>query len=315
MKSKAIVALFLGILSFAVPMLAEEGGDQYPNGAESWGAGMLPPPGTFAILNYFQVYSADLKNGSGDTVSVGGKTASAFAVADAIRPVYMSKLRFLGGDVGWYAIIPTVYQRATLGTQNDKTGIGDITVQPFFLAYHFPKKNLHLATVVDFDLPTGYYNAKDPRTSIGTGYVGIEPAVAITYLNKAGWEASTKQHYHFTKKNETTNYASGQNYHFDYLVGKHIGQWGVGGYGYFLKQMTDDKQNGTVVPATAGMYSEGRKGQVLAIGPNVSYTTSRGFQFMAGYSRETLVRNRFGGDKLTVKVVIPTRLGLFPKAK
>lgn len=313
MKSKIIAVLFLGILFFAVPMFAGEGGDQYPNGAESWGAGALPPPGTYAVLDYFQVYSGNLKNGSGDTVSVGGRNASVFAVADAIRPVYMSKLKLFGGDMGWYVIVPTVYQRVTLGYQNDKTGIGDITVQPFFLAWHFPKKNLHIASVVDFTLPTGYYNATDPRTSIGTGYVGIEPAVAITYLSRSGWEASTKQHYHFCMKDQTTNYTSGQNYHFDYLVGKHIGNWGVGGYGYFLKQVTDDKQNGSVVAAAPGMYDAGRKGQVFAIGPNVTYSNARGFQFMAGYSRETLVRNRFGGDKLTVKIVIPMRLSLFPK--
>ena len=314
MKIKIITLVFLGMLFSAMPVLAGEGGDQYPNGAESWGAGMLPPPGTLALLNYFQVYSGDLKNGSGDTVKIGGRTATVFAVADAIRPVYQSKLKLFGGNMGWYVIVPTVYQRTTLGYQNDKTGTGDITVQPFFLSYHFPKKNIHFATVVDFTLPTGYYNASDPRTSLGTGYVGIEPALAFTYLNKSGWEVSTKQHYHFNLENGTTKYTSGQNYHFDYLAGKHIGNFGIGAAGYFLKQTTDDKQNGVVVPAS-GMYDAGRKGQVLAIGPSVFYSTARGFQFMASYTHETLVENRFGGDKVTVKVIIPTRLLLFPKAK
>lgn len=38
---------------------AKEGSDQYPNGAETWLAGALPPPGNY-FLNYFGYYSGDL---------------------------------------------------------------------------------------------------------------------------------------------------------------------------------------------------------------------------------------------------------------
>ena len=31
---------------------AKDGGDQYPNGAETWLAGAVPPPGNY-FLNYF----------------------------------------------------------------------------------------------------------------------------------------------------------------------------------------------------------------------------------------------------------------------
>jgi hypothetical protein len=312
MKSKAVVLGVLGILLLTVPLFATEGKDQYPNGAESWGAGMLPPPSTLAYLNYFQVYCADLKNGSGNTVSIGGKTASVCAEANAFRPVFMSKLRLFGGNVGWYVVIPVVHQSMTLGNKYANGGIGDITVQPFFLAWHFPKKSLHIAAVTDFNLPTGNFNASDPA-SIGNGYVDVEPAVAITYLPRSGWEVSTKMHYDIPMKNTSTDYKSGQNFHFDYLVGKHIKHWGVGAGGYFLKQTTDDLQHGQVVAAAPGMWDTGRRGQVFAAGPNITYNTSRGFSFIASYSREMAVQNRFGGNKLTVRIVIPTHLSLFPK--
>jgi len=315
MKSKTIVVCFLGILCFTVPLFAKEGGDQYPNGAESWGAGILPPPNTFAVLDYFTVYGGDLKDGSGNTVTVGGKSASVFAVADAFRPVFMSKLKLFGGQVGWYTVIPVVYQSVTLGSRETKGGIGDITVMPFMLAYHFPNKGLHFAVVTDVNLPTGHFDGSDPRTSIGAGSVGIEPAFALTYLPKPGWEASTKLHYHIATRNSTTDYTSGQDFHADYLIGKHIGQWGIGANGYILKQTTDDRQYGQVVAAVPGMWDTGRRGQVFAIGPNVNFASKRGFQFMAGYMHETLVRNRFGGDKLMVKIIVPTQLSLFPKGK
>lgn len=313
MKLRNLLICLVCMLILAPAAFSKEGGDQYPNGAESWGTGMLPPPGTFAYLNYFVLYNGELRDGSGNKVNLGGSTPTAWAVANAFRPVYMSNVKLFGGNMGWYAVVPVVDQQIKLGPTESNSGIGDITVQPFFLAWH--RKNIHWAAVVDLNLPTGYFDASNPRTSIGAGYFAVEPAVAITFLPKSGWEASTKIMYDINRTNHSDQYKSGQDFHFDYVVGKHIGPATIGASGYYFKQTTNDTVNGQVLAAAPGLYSQGRKGQVFAIGPNIGITNNRYMQLMVSYTREMAVRNRFGGDKLMVKLIIPTRIGLFPRMK
>lgn len=88
----------------------------------------------------------------------------------------------------------------------------------------------------------------------------------------------------------------------DYLLGKHIGQWGVGVSGYYLKQTTNDKVDGSTL-AGSPAWSRGRKGQVFSYGPTLSYTTQSGVMISGQWNHESKVRNRFGGDKLMLKLV------------
>lgn len=98
------------------------------------------------------------------------------------------------------------------------------------------------------------------------------------------------------------DYQSGQEFHMDYLLGKRFGDWGVGLSGYYLKQTTKDKVDRSTL-ASSPAWSRGRKGQVLAYGPTVSYTTPGGVALSAQWNHESKVRNRFGGDKLMLKLV------------
>ncbi|CAK0765862.1 hypothetical protein CCP3SC15_3370004 [Gammaproteobacteria bacterium] len=105
--------------------------------------------------------------------------------------------------------------------------------------------------------------------------------------------------YNLKSKNKDTDYQSGDEFHFDYLVGKHFGPWGVGLAGYYLQQITDDKVGGTKVG------SDGDRGQVFAIGPSVKYTTPGGTHFIGQWSHETSVENRFSGNKFLFKLIMP----------
>ncbi|HNV91994.1 MAG TPA: transporter, partial [Thauera aminoaromatica] len=49
----------------------------------------------------------------------------------------------------------------------------------------------------------------------------------------------------------------------------------------------------------------GRKGEVFAIGPTVSYTTKGGVHFTGQWNRETGAENRFEGDKFILKLIMP----------
>ncbi len=294
----------LGLLATGV-VQAKEGGDQYPNGAETWMAGAVPPAGNY-FLNYTGHYGGKLRDGSGKKVK-GAKVSAWFT---AQRYIHMSEKKFFGADYGWHVIVPLAHQKLTMGGSKTRNALGDITINPLILAWH--RENLHWVFGLDINLPTGAYDSKDARRSVGANYWSIEPALAMTWLNKDGWEVSGKLMYNIKTKNKDLrpapgagklDYKSGQEFHMDYLLGKHFGQWGVGVSGYYLKQTTNDKVDGHKLGSDMGPWSSGRKGQVFAYGPTLSYTTKGGMMISGQWNHETKVRNRFGGDKLMLKLV------------
>ena len=288
---------------------AKEGGDQYPNGAENWMAGALPPPGSY-FVDYAGYYGGKLRNGDGDKV----KGAKVDAWFNAFRYVHVTETKLLGGDYAWHVIVPVVHQKLSLGGPSQTvTGLGDITINPFILGWH--SKNLHTVIGLDILLPTGRYDSHDARRSIGANYLSFEPVFAATYLSDTGIELSGKFMYNIKTKNKSyrppvagapkMDYRSGDEFHMDFLVAKRMGDWGVGLAGYYLQQTTADKVDGKTIAAEPGLWSKGRKGRVLAFGPTVSYTTKTGMSFSAQWHHETLVKNRFGGDKFMLKFAMP----------
>lgn len=299
-KFFSLLALFL----IAIPNTdAKEGADQYPSGAENWFAGAAPPPGLYYI-NYLGYYTGEIKNASGDKVSLGGTTPSVSAVFNAFRVIEFTKFKIFGATYGMHVIVPVVHQSMNLGGTNSTAGLGDITIDPLVLGWHL--EHLHAIAGLDINLPTGSYDRNDSRLCIGANYYSFEPVLALSYMPKAGWEASTKLMYNIKTTNQITNYYSGQEFHADYLVGKHLGSRMLGAQGYALKQVTDDTIGSTTVAAVPGFWDTGRRGQVFAIGPSAGYTNKRHLTFMTQWQHETVVRNRFGGDKVWFKMVIPT---------
>ena len=298
MKKTIITALVSSLLLAGGIAHAKEGGDQYPNGAENWFAGAVPPPGNY-FINYFGNWSGKLKDGNGNNINAAGNggPAKLSATFESMRFLQVTKQTIFGGSYAWHVIVPVVDLHADVGGRAGKTGLGDITVSPLILAWH--GKEWHTAAGLDINLPTGAYDMNDPRKSIGANYYSFEPIFSASYLGSSGWEVSAKFMYNIKTKNNDTNYQSGDEFHMDYLVGKNIGNWGVGVSGYYLKQVTDDKQNGVKV------NSDGKRGQVFAIGPSVKYKTQGGTHFVAQWQHETKVENRFGGDKVWLKMIMP----------
>ncbi len=269
---------------------ANEGGDQYPNGAETWYAGAIPPPGLFYI-NYFGYYSGQLKNASGDNVKLNGAVPMVQATFDAFRFVEMTKVKILGAEYGVHVIVPVVYQSMNLNGRNSTAGLGDITIDPCILGWNWGQ--WHAVAAFDINLPSGTYSKADPRVSVGAHYYSFEPVFAFSYLPKSGWELSSKLMYNIKTTNQATDYHSGADFHMDYLAGKHLGHWMLGASGYALKQTTGDTVDGQTVPAVPGLWDAGRMGQVFATGPSAGYTNARQMTFMEGVLHPGIRKLRF----------------------
>jgi hypothetical protein len=300
MKSAKLVLLFFILLGSVA--WAKEGSDQYPFGAENWFAGVLPPTGNYYV-NYFGFYGGRLKNGSGQNAVVAGATPKVDATFNAFRYVYVSPRKFLGATYAAHIIVPVVHQSVDMGGSASKSGAGDITIDPLIFGWHF--QNWHMIAALDTLLPTGYYDKNDGRVTLGANYYGFDPLFSVTCLPKSGWESSVKLMYNMKTTNQATNYHSGQEFHTDYAFGKHAGPWLLGATGYAMVQTTNDTIGGQVVPAAAGLWDAGHKGQMVAVGPSVGYENKRHMIFAADWQHETMVNNRFGGDKFWFKMIIP----------
>jgi hypothetical protein len=306
---RVFLFLVLSILSFfvltSVNVYATElGGGAYPNGAEDFMSGAVPPPGTY-FINYFLYYSAYKFKGNNGYRGIPDFDLD--VVANTFRFIHITKHKILGGYWGMHIFVPIVYQDVSVGTPigiiNDtQTGLGDIIVDPFILSWH--SKNFHLATGIDIYMPTGRYDVDD-LANTSRNYWTFEPIVAFTYQSDFGLEVSSKFMYDFNTNNPDTDYRSGQEFHFDYTVGYKIDNWKLGAGGYYYKQITDDKVNGEKVETLMNGFlpvDPGFKGQVVAVGPELKYDY-KNMSFILKYLFETAVENRPKGNDLWFKFV------------
>jgi hypothetical protein len=269
-------------------LATENGGGAYPNGAEDFMSGAVPPPGNY-FINYIDYYSADkFKNGPPDfKLSVA---------ADTLRFIHITDKQILGGFWGFHIFLPFVYMDVNAVGMSDRRGsLGDIIVDPFILSWH--GKNWHAVTAVDVYMPTGNYD-RFHLANPGRNYWTFEPIIAGTFICPlTGVEVSAKFMYDFNTKNNATDYLSGQEFHFDYAIGKKIGDFNVGAAGYFYQQVTNDEHFGIKVASDNGF-----KGRVFAVGPAVKYDY-KNMSLSAKYLFETAVENRPIGNNLWVKFV------------
>jgi hypothetical protein len=281
-----VFGLFIGTVPFDGSAFATEGGGgAYPNGAEDFMMGALPPPGTY-FLDYVNYYSATSLKGHG-----GDDLVPKFDLDVAVnvfRLVHVTKCEILGASWGMHAFLPLAHVDvdATMG-EDDRSGMGDIIVDPFILGWH--SKNLHITTGLDIYLPLGSYD-EDRLANIGRNYWTFEPVAGVTYLSDTGVELSGKFMYDINLENTDTNYKSGQEFHFDYTAGYHVDKnlaVGLGGYYYY--QTTDDEKNGDKVG------TDGFKGRVMAIGPQAAYNY-KNMAFTLKWQKEFEAKNRPQGN-------------------
>ncbi len=288
-KSRTV---FLGALCMGLSSAhaSEGGGGHYPNGAEGFYAGAVPPQGSY-FVNYTSYYSADQFNdGKGDSLLPDFDLK---VTANTFRYIHITEQEMFGANWGWHVLVPLIdVDVRVMGSEDSKSGLGDIIINPFILSWH--SKNWHWATGIDFYLPTGSYDQAD-MANTGRNYWSAEPVAAVTYLGDSGFEASAKFMYAVNAENDDTHYKTGQEFHVDYTLAQKVGPWTLAVGGFYYKQVTDDEVNGV---------ENDNKGQSLAVGPQVMYS-GEGWSANIKWHHETQVENRPEGDSYWLKLIIP----------
>ena len=289
----AVMATGLCVQAFGT----EGGGDAYPNGAEGFMTGALPPPGRY-LIDYNLYYTADeLMDGSGNEIPIDFDLE---VYGTVLRFVNVTEKTILGGSWAQHIFVPFLnVDVSTPGGDDDKFGLGDLIVDPIVLGWH--RGDFHWAAGIDVYVPVGAYD-EDDLANVGRNYWTIQPVLAGTYLNKAGCEASLKLMYDINFENDDTDYESGDSIHFDYTVATRVKQWAIGVGGFYYKQLGDD--DGTVMTPGGPVDAGDNKGQQIAVGPQVAYHHSP-MSFIFKYQKELETENKPEGDRFWLKFVTP----------
>ena len=278
----------------------EHGTTAFPNGAEDFLVAGMPPPGWYAMV-YANHYHADKLAGPDGTVPLPSfdlKVNVAALRLDWIKPVTV-----FGADRwGTLLFMPVIDLDLALSpapgvsVKGSKRGLSDITLGNG-LHWTFPK--FDMVNAVDLVAPVGAYAAADPvnpgqnRWVVRLNHMG-------TWHPAPEWDISYRLLWDYNFNNPDTDYHSGQTLYLNWAAGwKPIPPLTIGLAGYFLRQLTDDRQAGQAVGP------DGDRVRVDGIGPGIKYFLPNHVMLTAKYFREFNVRNHPQGDQFWFYVAIP----------
>jgi hypothetical protein len=292
---KRIVGIGLLAASLAgagVSQATEGGGGAYPNGAEDFMTGVLPPPGDYMVAYGLYQGAEDFKDGDGDTLPIEFNLE---VFGGVFRAIHVTDIEVAGGQWAQHVFVPILNVDVTTPAGSDAAfGLGDVIVDPFIVGWHRPP--FHWVAGVDVYLPVGVYHESD-LARVGRGYWTFEPVFAATYLRESGLEVSAKFMYDINLENESSDYESGDEFHFDYAAGMALGsacKVGLSGFVYY--QVTED-----TAPSTTPDVGKGRQ---VAIGPAVQCQVGP-CSVVGKWQYEFLTENRPEGEKFWLKIVCP----------
>jgi len=269
-----IVAMAVAAL-VSIPMFLEAGptGNEYPNGVEGIKAASLPPPGVYLRTYAFWYGSDDLKGPDSNTLPIGFDVG---VLAVSPRLIWVTNTKFLGGNLAFDAMVPIIntdLKINALGFDESSTGIGDIYFSPIILGWHGPRWDA--AASLSFFAPTGSWEADDP-TKAGKNYWTTMLTGGFTsYLDeKKSWSFSMLGRYEFHGENKDVNVDPGDDFHFEWGLGKAIKPGlEIGLAGYCQWQVTDDSGSDVVWDLT--------KDRVYAVGPELALAFPKSMIFLS----------------------------------
>ncbi len=279
MKKVSLLAAVLVVFLAVGGKEALAGGSEvYPNGAEAFMCGMVPPPGLHYV-NYNLMYTAHRYNDNdGDEIEAGPLDGFKINLyANVSRVIYVTKKEILGANWGVHTLIPFVdVDLKSKAFSDHDIGLGDIFVNPFILSWH--REKYHMACGLDIILPTGDYKKHDVA-NVGKNLFVFEPGVAATVFlphdislsGKLMYDVPSSNNDYVTPMGTEVTLRPGQELHMDYSIDKGLKSGLRGGLtGYYYRQLSTDEWDGKKVAGPPGDL-----GETLAVGPGLFYHKDR----------------------------------------
>lgn len=286
--------LLLALAAIPGVGFATEGGTTaFPNCGEDFLVAAMPPPGWYGLV-YFNRYTADRL-----ADDAGRMPLRRFDLAvNALTPRldWVKPAAVLGADRwGTLVVLPLLDLDLTLSPapgvvlHGAKRGFGDLTIGN---GLHWTLKHYEMVNAVDIVIPTGSFAAGD-LVNPGRNQWVLRLNHMGTWFPEPAWDLSYRLHWDCNRENPDTRYRSGQTVYLNWAIGwKPASATTLGLAGFFLRQITDDRQEG------APPISGGNRLRAAGIGPAVRYAGPHGVMLTLKYFRDFDVRNRPRGEQL-----------------
>ncbi len=263
------------------------------------------PPGTgFYFLETTQLYSANKTyNGQGKELSSGVRTSILLAIPQLI---YISKLKFAGGNVGGTVLFPFVKISA-----NDQSGLpattnpglnGDIIAGPFIQWFNATLAGMPIdhRLEIDVSLPVGAWQGRY-AINPGAHAYSISPHYTFTISPAKHFSVSMRQYLNYNFNQIGTDEKAGgfynANYSFEYEL---FNRFRAEVAGYYLRQLLQDSKGGNTNYFQDDYGILDTRERVFAVGPGLGYVTPTGLFIEVKNMWETNAVNRTQGYRATL---------------
>lgn len=277
---------------------AESGLGNFPFGAQTSYAALMPPPGTTSFFGYALFYKAgSVRDNAGNKVP----DLEFEVLALAPRLVHTWSQGWAGFNLSSGVVFQGLNVKIQAGaSQDSKLGAGLVAIEPLYLTRSFAQNTFHVLTGPLIYFPAGSY---DPNALANTtvGYKSFAYQTSTTWTPTPRWDVSLNAAVEWKRENDETDYRSGTQGGLTFGVGHRPfadTRWDLGISGFYTDAFSDDRQNGVKVPG-------GGRTKKLALGPKLVYWFSPGAAIVAQYHREMDVRNAGDGDLFWLECAFP----------
>jgi hypothetical protein len=307
LRSLMVLAI-LTVTAWGVAGATERGGSVWPVGAESYAtAAGVPHTGQTLFYQYNCFYVAnELDDAHGHNSGVPGFKVLVFASAGKLSHNW--GVKFLGGELGSWIAIPTVYQRLSIaGTTYTKDDLSNIDFTPITVFNHKGFVHWYYDLQVE-TLGTGYETGAP--LNIGQHNVAFTPAAAFTLTpHKGAQNIMSRFDYVINGPDHVTHYHSGNEFFWQFGAQQELphARSSFGVSGYFYQQVTNDSQSGVAVVTknSDGTLSTGYKGRVLDLGPQVTFPWGKHGALVIKWDHDMLVQNKTRGNAFWFQFGVP----------
>jgi hypothetical protein len=279
---------------------SEGGGHNVATGALTSSAGYMPPPGTTIFAGYLLwLRAGSVRDEAGNSTTPEFR---ADLVAHAGRFLHTWTPTWHGLNFTSGIVYVVDYSKVKTGPDRDENvDLSDIDIEPLYLSWSWGK--LHLMTGPNIWVPMGKYAPNDPaNASVHYGhYITYIYEVGLTWQPLPNIDISCEPTVSRNQRNLRTQYHSGDLFSFD--AGATIRpfpslpQLGLGVGGFYFKQLSNDRQDGVVVPD--------RKIDEVAFGPQASWAFTPATQVILKWQHEYHVVNAARGDLVWLEWSLP----------
>lgn len=262
-------------------------------------------PGVLFELPIQHYRSGDSTDQSGNAVPGRQKLQSTTVLPHL---AYISSKKILGAYYGAEVLLPIVNLELDIdgGPEGSRTRQGDLIFSPMLLQWapvsllgrpYWQRLNLVITA------PTGDYD-RDASINTGSNVWVVSPHYAFTWELTERFEVSGRLHYAWISRNDdpatrlqVNSTQPGEALHSNFSISYAVSDaWRVGLAGYHLQQISADRID--------GHHQSDSKERVIGLGPGVRYRYGSQ-SFFANYYVEQGAKNRFEGNQLTLRYLLP----------